>query len=238
VSCAKNAAWPGGGRDAKEKVCLAELAACSSLELEIPMRRALRRSLLVLGMAVAASPAQQALALPFAAPAAETPIRLAATKKTSPHDRKEAAKKKKEAEHQRHMHLWILGREGSKPALTYSRMNGDDAKISLSCQADSGLVRIVVYDVPAKGMRPGDGGRVRLSNGYARVEVAATALPNEKNPRAVDLGGITKVSPRLFSLLKSGDTMVVEVPGRTTGVPLKSLEKKAEAFERACLAQR
>ena len=202
------------------------------------MRRALRRSLLALALPLAAASAERVIAFPLAAPAAETPMRLAAAKKTSPKDRKEAAKKKREAEHLKHMHVWVLGRDGTKPALTYSRMNGDDAKISLSCQVDSGLVRIIVYDVPAKGMKPGDGGRVRLSNGYARVEVAATALPNEKNPRAVDLGGITKVSPRLFSLLKTGDTMVVEVPGRTTGVPLKSLEKKAEAFERSCLAQR
>ncbi len=117
-------------------------------------------------------------------------------------------------------------------------MNGDDMRISLSCQTETGLVRVIVYDVPAKGMKTGDGGRVRLSNGYAQVEVAATALPNEKNPRAVDLGGTTKVSPRLFSLIETGDTMVVEVPGRTTGVPLKTLGPKAEAFKRACLAQR
>ena len=87
-------------------------------------------------------------------------------------------------------------------------------------------------------MRPGDGGRVRLSSGWARVEVAATALPNENNSRAVDLGGITKVSPRLFALLKNGDTMVIEVPGRTSGVPLKTLGAKADAFQRSCLAQR
>ena len=53
-----------------------------------------------------------------------------------------------------------------------------------------------------------------------------------------DLGGTTRVSPRLFALLETGDTMVVEVPGRTTGIPLKSLGQKTEAFKRACLAQR
>jgi hypothetical protein len=198
------------------------------------MRRALRRSLWLLVAALIALPAPMARAQTGGA---EKPIRLAA-KKQSPRDKREAARKKKEAAHLRHVHVCLLGRDGTRPALTYAHMNGSDAKISLSCEVDKGLVRIIVYDVPAKGMKPGDGGRVRLSNGYARVEVAATALPNEHNPRAVDLGGITKVSPRLFSLLKSGDTMVVEVPGRTTGVPLKSLEKKAEAFERACLAGR
>jgi hypothetical protein len=199
------------------------------------MRRALRRSFVVLGTALVALPAAAFAPAPQPGRAAYD---LAAARKLSPKERAEAARKKKEAEHAKLMHVWVLGRDGAKPALTFARANGDDPKISLTCQPDSGLVRIVVFDVPAKGMRPGDGGRVRLSNGYARVEVAATALPNEKNSHAVDLGGITKVSPRLFSLMESGDTMVVEVPGRTTGVPLKSLDKKAEAFKRACLAQR
>jgi hypothetical protein len=202
----------------------------------MPMRRALRRSLLVLAaVLLTASPLRAQISEHGTA----RPILVAAkSKHLSPKERAEAARKKREAAHAHLRHVWILGREGSKPALIYSRMSGDDPKISLSCQSDTGLVRIIVFDVPAKGMKPGDGGRVRLSNGYARVEVAATVLPNEKNPRAVDLGGITKVSPRLFSLLESGDTMVVEVPGRTTGVPLKSLGAKTEAFKRACLARR
>ncbi len=199
------------------------------------MRRALRRSLLLLGIALAAGRAE---AFPSGLTDSQPDYRLVAARKLSPKERQEAARKKKEAEHAKLMHVWVLGRDGTKPALTFSRANGDDPKISLSCEVDKALVRIVVFDVPAKGMRPGDGGRVRLSNGYARVEVAATALPNDKNSRAVDLGGITKVSPKLFSLIESGDTMVVEVPGRTTGVPLKSLGQKAEAFKRACLAQR
>jgi hypothetical protein len=199
------------------------------------MRRALRRSLLLLGIALAAGRAE---AFPSGFTAGQPDYRLVAARKLSPKERQEAARKKKEAEHAKLMHVWLLGRDGTKPSLTYSRANGDDPKISLSCEVDKGLVRIVVFDVPAKGMQPGDGGRVRLSNGYARVEVAATALPNDRNSRAVDLGGITRVSPRLFSLIESGDTMVVEVPGRTTGIPLKSLGQKAEAFKRACLAQR
>jgi hypothetical protein len=200
------------------------------------MRRALRRSLLVLGIALALGAARQAGAQTAQDSGADKPFRVAAvSKKQTARERAEAKKKEVAISH---MHVWILGREGTKPALTYAHANGDDAKISLSCQNDTGLVRIIVFDVPAKGMKPGDGGRVRLSNGYARVEVAATALPNEKNSRAVDLGGITKVSPKLFSLLETGDTMVIEVPGRTTGVPLKSLGQKADAFKRACLAQR
>ncbi len=208
------------------------------------MRRSLRRSLLImgtglgisLGTALAALPA---LALNLPQPAADGGVHLvAAKKKLTPKERAaEAARKKKEAQ-SKLAHVWILGRDNSRPALMFSRMNGDDVRLSLSCQPDTGLVRIIVFDVAAKGMKTGDGGRVRLSNGPARLEVAATALPNEKNSHAVDLGGTTRVSPRLFALIETGDTMVVEVPGRTTGIPLKSLGLKTEAFKRACLAQR
>lgn len=205
------------------------------------MRRAVRRSLLVCVAALLASAiaSRQAAARFVPDHGADQPTLVAAkAKRLTPKERAAEAARKKHEAHAKHAHVWILGRDGGRPALLYSRANGDDVKISLSCQAEAGLVRVIVYDVPAKGMRPGDGGRVRLSNGPARVEVAATALPNEKNSRAVDLGGITRVSPRLFSLIKNGDTMVIEVPGRTTGVPLKTLGAKAEAFERACLARR
>jgi hypothetical protein len=205
------------------------------------MRRALRRSLVVLGTALlaAGNAPQQAAAQVAPAPAVEKSVRLAAaSKKLTPRERAAEAAKKKDEAQARLSHVWILGRDVSRPALLFARMNGDDVRILLSCQSEAGLVRVIVYDVPAKGMRTGDGARVRLSNGPARLEVAATALPNEKNPRAVDLGGTTKVSPRLFSLLETGDTMVVEVPGRTTGLSLKTLGPKAEAFKRACLAQR
>lgn len=205
------------------------------------MRRAVRRSLLICVAALLASAiaSQQAVAQFVLDHSADQPILIAAkSKRLTPKERAAEAVRKKHEANAKFSHVWVLGRDGGRPALLYSRANGDDVKISLSCQNEAGLVRVIVYDVPAKGMKPGDGGRVRLSNGPARVEVAATALPNEKNSRAVDLGGITKVSPRLFSLIKSGDTMVVEVPGRTTGVPLKTLGPKAEAFERACLARR
>jgi hypothetical protein len=193
------------------------------------MRRVLRRSLCLLGVALAAFVATEAMA--------ETtqPIRLAAVSKhrLTPKERAAEAERKRKEARAKLAHIWIIGRDGGRPSLLYARSNGDDVKISLSCQSE-GLVRIIVYDVPAKGMRSGDGGRVRLSNGPARIEVAATAIPNEKNSHAMDLGGITKVSPRLFSLLKTGDTMVVEVPGRTTGVSLKTIGPKIDAFERSC----
>lgn len=155
----------------------------------------------------------------------------------TPHERAaERARKKREERIARTRHTWMLGHEGNRPALLYGHPNGKDILLSFSCDPNAGLVRVFAYAIPAKGMKTGDGGRLRLSNGFARLEVAATALPNEKHSRDVDLGGTTRVSPRLFALFKKGDTIVLEVPGRTTGFSLKTLGTKGDAFQRACLA--
>jgi hypothetical protein len=185
------------------------------------MRRRFCRAILILVPILLAGP----LALPPDA-AAQT-----AKKKQS---LKEVAKKKKEAAASRDLRSWNLGREASGPVLFYGKSQNEDVSVSFTCQPEAGLVRVIAYG-SARGVKPGDGARVRLTNGPARLEVAAIALPNDKNANIVDLGGTTKISPRVFGLFRGGDTMVLEVPGRTVGFSLKTMPGKNEAFERACL---
>lgn len=149
----------------------------------------------------------------------------------------ENAKRLREARVARETRVWTFGRESGRPVLMFSKPGGEDPSVTFSCQPDTGLVRVIAFNISAKGMKTGDGVRVRLSNGPARLELAATALPNDRNANAVDLGGTTKVSPRLFNLFR-GDTIVLEVPGRTTGLSLKTVMQKSDAFERSCLAAR
>jgi hypothetical protein len=184
------------------------------------MRRRFCRAILILVPILLAGPAL----LPIDA--------AAQTAKSKKHTAKEPAKKKKEAAHD--TRSWNLGREPSGPVLFYGKTQNDDVSVSFTCQPEAGLVRVIAYG-SARGVKPGDGARLRLTNGPARLEVAAIALPNEKNANIVDLGGTTKISPRVFSLFRGGDTMVLEVPGRTIGLSLKTLPGKNEAFERACL---
>ena len=159
----------------------------------------------------------------------EAVAQTAKSKKVAPKD----AKKKKEPAASHDARIWNMGRDPSGPVLFYGKTQ-DEAAVSFTCQPDTGLVRVIAYGT-ARGVKPGDGARLRLSNGPARLEVAAIALPNDKNANIVDLGGTTRISPRVFSLFRGGDTMVLEVPGRTIGFSLKTLPGKNEAFERACL---
>jgi hypothetical protein len=184
------------------------------------MRRCLSRAILILVPILLAG----SIALPVDA--------VAQTAKSKKHTVKEPAKKKKEAA--RDMRSWNLGREASGPVLFFGKTQTEEVAVSFTCQPEAGLVRIIAYG-SARGVKPGDGARLRVTNGPARLEVAAIALPNEKNANIVDLGGTTKISQRVFSLFRGGDTMVLEVPGRTIGLSLKTLPGKNEAFERACL---
>ena len=184
------------------------------------MRRRFRRAILILVPILLAG----SVALPV-----DT---VAQTAKAKKHTAKEPAKKKKEAA--RDLRSWNLGREPAGPVLFFGKSLTEDVSVSFTCQPEAGLVRVIAYG-SARGVKPGDGARLRLTNGPARLEVAAIALPNDKNSAIVDLGGTTRISPRVFALFRGGDTMVLEVPGRTIGFSLKTLPGKNEAFERACL---
>lgn len=170
----------------------------------------------------------------LAAAVAALAVTAAAQTAKSKQSAKDAAKKKKEATAVHDTRSWNVGREAAGPVLFYGKSQSEDVAVSFTCQTDAGLVRVIAYGT-ARGLKAGDGARLRLSNGPARLEVAAIALPNDKNPLSIDLGGTTKISPRVFNLLRGGDAMVVEVPGRTIGLSLKTLPGKNEAFERACL---
>jgi hypothetical protein len=79
---------------------------------------------------------------------------------------KEVAKKKKEAAATRDMRSWNLGREPLGPVLFYGKTLTEDVSVSFTCQPDAGLVRVIAYG-SARGVKPGDGARLRVTNGPA-----------------------------------------------------------------------
>ncbi|HEY7458769.1 MAG TPA: hypothetical protein VH765_08455 [Xanthobacteraceae bacterium] len=109
---------------------------------------------------------------------------------------------------------------------------GTETVISISCQPGSGLVRVVSH-VGSRGLRPGDGAAIRLTNGRAKFEVAGTAFSAEAGDD-VNIAGTTKIDARLFALFRAGDSMVLEVPGRKRTLPAASGRAGADALEKAC----
>jgi hypothetical protein len=129
---------------------------------------------------------------------------------------------------------WRFSRDLGAPTLAYGVGLKDEVLLSFSCQPDSGLLRVLSM-FGSRGLRPGDGAAIRFSNGKLRFEVAGTAFSTESRDD-VDIGGATRIDPKLFALFRVGDTLVIDVPGRTRSVPLANARASAEAFQKACMA--
>jgi len=180
------------------------------------MRRRFSRAAVVLVSAVLSVAVPVAVAAQTKAPAART----TATKKAV-----KATRTKPDPS-------WRFSRERGVPTLAFGA-GGDDV-ISFSCQPDSGLLR-VISQVGTRGIRPGDGAAIRLTNGRNRFEIAGTAFSTESH-HSVDIGGATQLDPKLFTLFRTGETLVVDVSGRKQAVPVTDARGSAEAFQKACMS--
>jgi hypothetical protein len=130
--------------------------------------------------------------------------------------------------------VWTFKRLFGAPTLAYGTEARDDYLITLSCQPDTGLLR-VISSIGSRGLRPGDGAAIRLINGKAKFEIAGTAYSTEGSD-AVDIGGATRFDASLLALFRQGETLIVEVPGRKRNLPLNNAKPAADAFEKACAA--
>jgi hypothetical protein len=194
------------------------------------MRRAVRRAIVVLVLSVLSVPEP---ALDASAQTqterAKSRSRAKQTKETP--DAKKAKSKQAAPVEARG---WTMVREAGEPVLRYARATGPTL-VSFFCQPDSGLIRVVAIAGPqGRGLRPGDGARIRLMSGPSRFEVAGIAFTSGPDA-SLFVAGTTRITPRFFSLFKTSETMNVEVPGRTTGISLKGLSQLIETFERECL---
>jgi hypothetical protein len=170
--------------------------------------------------------------LPAMAQTATGAIQLA-QKSTAP-TRADTKKKTAKAVASKKAPEWRFSRNLGAPTLAFGLDTKDEILLSFSCQPDSGLLRVLSM-FGSRGLRPGDGAAIRFSNGKLRFEVAGTAFSTESRDD-VDIGGATRIDPKLFALFRVGDTLVIDVPGRTRSVPLANARASAEAFQKACMA--
>jgi hypothetical protein len=187
------------------------------------MRRALSAALLLAALCAGSAPAW--------AQQSATSRQSGATAKQSGAKAKPSSAKKTVAA-PKAQPSWRMTRSAGVPSLEFGGPATAERVIAFSCQPGSGLVRVVSH-VGSRGVRPGDGAAIRLTNGKAKFEVAGTAFSAEAEEN-VDIGGTTKLDAKLFALFRAGDSMVLEVPGRKRTLPAASGRQAADALERAC----
>jgi hypothetical protein len=130
--------------------------------------------------------------------------------------------------------VWKYNRSAGVPTLEYGAASSAEALISFSCQPDTGLLR-VISQIGSRGVRPGDGAAILLVNGKTRLEIAGTAFSTQAR-EAVDIGATTRIDPKLFALFRTGETLLVDVPGRQRNLSVSNAKPSADAFEKACMA--
>ncbi len=163
-------------------------------------------------------------------------VQLAAVTSHKKQVKKDAKKGKKKDVAARDLRVWTLGRDPTGPVLQFGLPGSAEPLIAFSCQPEAGLVRVISF-IGSRGVQLGDGARLRLSNGPARMEIAGTAFAAETK-NEVDIGGATRIDARLFALFRGGDTLLLEVPGKKIGLPVKTIGSKADAFEKGCTPRR
>jgi hypothetical protein len=126
---------------------------------------------------------------------------------------------------------WRFSRTRGEPTLQYGAAN-DASVISFTCQAESGLVR-VISTIAASGVKPGDRAAIRLTSGKKKFEIAGTAFANDKRDE-IEVGGQTRIDAALFSLFQGEEPLVIDVSGRKRSLPVTDARASADAFRKAC----
>lgn len=155
---------------------------------------------------------------------------LAETKKKTPAKAAKAPKKEAPKESPR---VWLFAQPNGIPTLTYGVMNGETT-LTFSCLPENNLMRVVTH-IGTRGVKPGDGTPIRFSNGNVRIEFSGTAFPSGPSNESVDLSGATRIDPKFFGLFRAGDTMLLDIPGRKRGLPVRNSLQAADAFEKSCV---
>jgi hypothetical protein len=176
--------------------------------------------------------ASRAEAWNIVAPVADSSLQSVQAKKAKAKQQKQKQKGVDADDDGTAARVWRLTKDTSGPLLSFGPRKGDESIIAFSCTPGSKQIRVVAFTASRETKR-GDAARLRLTNGRQRLEIAATAFADTVQKR-IDIGGVTRDTPAFLDVFRSGETVILETPGRKVGISLKTLGKKADQFAATC----
>lgn len=132
--------------------------------------------------------------------------------------------------------IWLFNDDPDTSVLQYGTPESDDMLLTMSCEPQAKVMRIVEF-VSTDKLKPGTTAKFKLSAGTAALELTGDAVANEMDGSVI-IQTSGPPNPRLFSLLKAGPMLVVEVLGGKETIPLAGALPHLPAFEKVCLSKR
>src|ERR1044072_2597498 len=128
--------------------------------------------------------------------------------------------------------VWNFDDNTERPALEFGKLDSDETLIAFSC--DPAARRMTIMEaVASTKLTPGPSAQLKLSAGSVSLDVTGDAIASETGGTVnIEVSG--PPNPRVFTLLKAGPTLTIEVPGAKEKMPLAGAAPHVAAFERMC----
>jgi len=131
---------------------------------------------------------------------------------------------------------WMFDDTADGVVLQYGMPESDDLVITFACEREPKQMRISEF-IGSDSLVPGSAATLRLTSGTQTVSYTGQATSNEESG-TVNIEITTPIDRKLFALLKTGPTLIVELPGKQETIPLKAGTPQVAQFEKACLSKR
>ena len=128
---------------------------------------------------------------------------------------------------------WLFDDAADGVVLQYGTPDSDDAVIAFICEPQAKRMRISEF-IGSESLVPGTTAALKLTSGAQTITYNGQAISNEESGTA-NIEVTTAIDRKLFVLLKTGPTLIVDLPGKQETIPLKAGTPQVGQFEKACL---
>jgi hypothetical protein len=127
---------------------------------------------------------------------------------------------------------WGFVKSDRDVQLFYGVPESEAVTLSFVCEPKRKRMAVITTVLPPD-TRPKRSGKIRLSNGSSSLEYAGkTARPS--NDGAVYIQASIALDPRVFALLETGTSLVVQSLGARESIPLDRIKEPLSQMRQAC----
>jgi hypothetical protein len=127
---------------------------------------------------------------------------------------------------------WDFYKSGQEALLIYGVPETEQVTLSFICEPKKKKIEIISTVMPpnTRTKRPG---KIKLTNGSSSLEYAGKTAQGT-NDTGIHFGAPIAIEPRLFDLLGTGKSLLIESLGARARVPLVGIKGPLAKMKKAC----